>query len=325
MDIPTKYYADSMAFIGLQGQLPVFDLSKPPQLSLAHLTSVPPFIKNFQDVLTAHRIFVSLALSNSDVQHIKTKSDLATNDGIGLFFGMQHAPDKMTQSRMQKLHHEGLQSMAIAYDGPNEYGAGFKADGGLTDRGKKLIEWMSMYDIILDLSHANHQTARDALDFICLKRLPMRPMASHSGCYSVFPHPRNLPDDILKEIANQGGYVGIPAITFLIAKEGDDYLETFAWHIAHAINVCDNKTIGVGSDCNHLDMTMEAARGHFETMTKMLKTGGTFREYFPDRPLELILNGSRMFEFFDHAITQFPDRVLGENFKEFLNRSLPRT
>ncbi len=321
----SKYYADSMAFFGLQGRPPVFDPSKRPLLSLAPLTRVPPFVKSFKAALAAHRLFREQALSkNSGVHEIRTRADLSGRpESMGLLFGMQHAPEGLTLKRVRQLQDAGIRSMAIAYDKPTEYGDGFQGGGQLTARGNDLVSWLGECGIILDLSHAGYRTAMDAMTLILLDSLQTKVMASHSGCYEVYPHPRNLSDNLIRRIHFQNGYIGIPAITFLIAKKGDSYLAAFARHVAHAIRVCgDSEFIGVGSDCNHLNMTIEDARMHFKNMLRMLKTNGTFREYFPDRPPEVILDGSHMFDYFDEALKWSSDGVLGEHFKNFLARAL---
>ncbi len=313
-----------MAFFGLQGRPPVFDPSQQPLLSLAHLTSVPPFVKDFDAVLETHRLFRKQALSNPNVHEIRSRSDLLEKtENIGLLFGMQHAPEGLTLKRVRQLYDGGIRSMAIAYDSPNEYGHGFRSTGQLTKRGSDLVGWLGECGIILDLSHAGYRTAMDAITLIVGESLQTKVMASHSGCYEVYPHPRNLTDDIIRRIHFLSGYVGIPAITFLIAKKGDAYLEAFARHIAHATRVCgDSEIIGIGSDCNHLDMSMEDAHLHFKNMLRMLKTNGTFGEYFPDRPVEVIMHGSCMFDYFDTVLKWPANGVLGKNFENFLARAL---
>jgi microsomal dipeptidase-like Zn-dependent dipeptidase len=321
MDISKKYYADSLAFFALQGQPPIFELTKHPQLSLAHLTSAPPFLKDFDAALAAHKTFREQALSNPDVHEVRTAKDLEL-PGTGIVFGLQHAPEGMTFERVRMLAREGVRFMTLAFDGASAYGGGFLSEGGLTARGRELIEWMSQCGIILDLSHANDRTARDALDFIWLKRFPVRVAATHTGCRSIFPHPRNLSDAVLWGLTYRDGYVGITAVTFFLGGQDSSYLENVARHVAYAIRVCGGYKVGIGSDSPHIDMTMAEAEKHFGVMTKMLKTKGKFGEYFPDRPPELIEHGSRMFEVFGEVLTQSPE-VLGGNFRDFLKRSLP--
>jgi len=240
VNIPAnKYYADSMAFIGLQGQPPTFDLSCRPRLSLAHLTSVPPFLKKYEDALNMHNSFRNIALRNLGVHEIRTSADVSGNPGsMGLLFGLQHAPEKLTVLRVRQLSELGVRSMAIAYDEPNEYGSGFKnPKGELTKCGENLIRWLGRYGIILDLSHAGHETAVNAMSLILRERLPTKVMASHSGCFSIFRHPRNLMNQSIRAIRVLDGYIGIPLITFLISKEKqavagrtDPYLAAFYDH-----------------------------------------------------------------------------------------------
>lgn len=252
---PPPCRADSMALLAPHGKKPVFADAERPHLSLAHLTSVSLSRRNFSGALSAHRAFVKQTLSNHGVRWIRTEKDLISlpADNLGVLFGMQHAPEGVAEENMRKLHDEGLQFMGL-YTDSNEYGSGFNGYGGLTELGKKLLEWMSASDIILDLSHVGHQTARCALEFLRQEKLPMHPVASHSGCYSVFPHPRNLPDDVLKEIVNQEGYVGIPAIPSLLARESDDPYPALVRHVAHASSVCGANNVGIGSGVVHADV-----------------------------------------------------------------------
>ncbi len=329
-----------MAFVGLQGQLPQFgELQSQsqenwlprPRLALAHLTSVPPFIKDFKGAIQAHEIFTRVALSNPNVKAILNAGDL---DGIstvhmGLLFGLQRTPAAITYADLHTLFTAGVRTMAIAYDGDTEYGGGFKSGGRLKGRGERLIEWMAKIGIILDLSHAGHSTARGALRFIAQERLPMKPMLSHSGCFSIYEHPRNVPNDLLKDVAELDGYCGIPLITFFLGRKDSVPFIEFSRHVTHALSVMGKGKVGIGSDCNHLDMTMEQAKEHYVSMTRMLKTDGSFGEYFPDRPQDLIEHGSTMFPVIKSKLQKgntlvLDPNILGQNFKEFLSRSLPQ-
>ncbi len=325
------YYADSMAFVALQMQPPIFDPSKRPVLSLAHLTSVPPPVREFANALAVHRQFMAQTLSNANVHHVLKMNDVVLGSGasIGVLFGMQHSPEGLSSAQLQELRREGVQCMAIAYAGPTEYGDGYKGQSPLTDAGKELIRSMAQYGIILDLSHAGHKTAAGALELIHREKLRLPIMASHSGSYSIYPHPRNLPDEIAQGIVELGGYIGVPAITFMMCEEGKDYLTEYVRHADYLESICGEHAIGVGSDCNHIDMTMEAARGHFENMIQnIVKPQGALGEYFPDRPPELIERGSIMLyilqtAFIDGGYDSLRlQNVCGLNFRDFLKRSL---
>ena len=317
-----KFYADSMAFLNLQGQPPVYP-SKRPRLSLAHLTSVPPtpHLHDFDVAFAAHCAFRKEALSNPNVHLVCKKSDLRKT-GLGLVFGMQHAPDGLTLPRLRKLSAAGIRVLSLVYSGTNEYGSGAGSEGGLTEYGKQLMLWMAACGIILDLSHTNRQTALDALDFIWREQLLVCPMLSHSGCAAVHENPRNVADDIIRKVSSLRGYVGIPALLFMSGGKG---LEALAAHVKHVMRVTNNKNcVGIGSDCPHIDMTMEGAKKQYDEMVALLKGSVLEGVSFPDRPREIIEHGSRMFECFEKALERLPDCVLGENFQDFLSHSLPR-
>lgn len=332
MSIPKEsFYADSMAFFALPGQPPKFALGSRPRLALAHLTSAPPSIKDFSSTIEAHKAFVQVVLANPGVEMIRTAESLGAISSVntGLLFGLQCTPAAITYGDLHALFTAGVRTMSLTYEGATEYGGGFKAGGRLTGRGEKVIRWMADTGFILDLSHAGHSTARNALNYIRQERLPIPVMASYSGCYSVYPHLRNFSDDILESIASADGYLGIPLITFFLGRRDGDYLDRFSRHITHALSVMGKGKVGIGSDCPHINMTMEQAEKQFSDMTKMPKTGGSFREYFPDRPPELIKHGSNLFKILEHTLSTknlhlFDPGILGQNFRDFLKRSLPQ-
>ena len=80
--------------------------------------------------------------------------------------------------------------------------------GGLSDFGKITIKKMNELGMMIDISHVSDKSALQAI------RLSHHPViASHSGARSVANHPRNIPDNIIKEIAKKGGVVQVVAFS----------------------------------------------------------------------------------------------------------------
>ena len=315
------YRADSLAFLALPGMPPLFDPEHRPKLDLAHLPSVPKF-ENFNVGFAAHLHFRKQALLNPDTHEVLNREDL-DRPGLGLIFGMQ-VPQHVTLAQMQTLSDAGVRFMGLTYDDKAcEYGSSFMTEGGLTPRGCELIEWMGECGIILDLSHANHATAHEAL--YCVKKgaIPVKVAITHSGCKSEYEHSRNLDSDTMRSIADLEGYIGVFLTSFFLCREDLDPFASFVNHLYRAMRTIGLDNVGVGSNCPHLNMSMEAAQEYFERMNG--HTGG----YFPDRPPALIELGSEMLPLIRQCLlaqglpTLTTDCLCGENFQNFLKRSLP--
>lgn len=74
--------------------------------------------------------------------------------------------------------------------------------GGLAPFGEQVVREMNRLGMLVDISHVSFETMRDVLR---ISRAPV--IASHSGAYAVAAHVRNLPDDVLRLIARNGGVV----------------------------------------------------------------------------------------------------------------------
>ena len=99
--------------------------------------------------------------------------------------------------------------------------------------------------MMLDLSHVSHQTMRDVLS---LARAPV--IFSHSGAYSVEPHLRNVPDDVLRSVRRNGGIIMAVFVNrFLKMKDpGSATIHDVVDHIFHLAEVAGWEHVGLGSD-----------------------------------------------------------------------------
>ncbi|OIW30408.1 hypothetical protein CONLIGDRAFT_573456 [Coniochaeta ligniaria NRRL 30616] len=118
-------------------------------------------------------------------------------------------------------------------------------DDGLLKLGYAAVKEMNRLGMMVDLSHVSHKTMRDVLG---VARAPV--IFSHSGAYSVEPHLRHAPDDVLRLVKQNGGIVMAVFVNrFLNMKNPDSAtIHDVADHIFRIAEVCGWECVGMGSD-----------------------------------------------------------------------------
>jgi membrane dipeptidase len=165
----------------------------------------------------------------------------------------------------------GVRIIQLTYNSINLVGGGAlsPADYGLTDFGRAVVARLNDKRVIVDLSHANRQTTLDAA------RASTRPIAiTHTGCRAIADVPRNKTDEELRSVADKGGYVGIYFMPFL-APGRPFGSEDVAQHIEHAIKVCGEDHVGVGSDHGLTPLAdMSAVRAYYAKIVNERRAQG---------------------------------------------------
>lgn len=155
-------------------------------------------------------------------------------------------------SRLRRLHRLGVRMLTLTWNYANELARPNKQAGGLTETGIAFLEEMEALGMILDVSHLGD----DGFWEVC--RRAKRPfVASHSSCRALYDHPRNLTDDMIKALADQGGLVGVNFYAgFLdggsITRTGD-----ILRHLRHVIDVGGLDVAALGSDFDGIDTPLE--------------------------------------------------------------------
>jgi membrane dipeptidase len=115
-------------------------------------------------------------------------------------------------------------------------------DGGITEFGRAVVAEVNRLKMLIDFSHVGHRTAADG---IAASTRP--PAITHSGCYDLTPHPRNMPDAQMRALADKGGVFGIYLMCYLVTR-GQEHKDDVLRHIEHAIQVCGEDHVGIGTD-----------------------------------------------------------------------------
>lgn len=130
----------------------------------------------------------------------------------------------------------GTSASTVAAGGP---------DRGLFKLGQDAVKEMNRLGMMVDLSHVSHQTMRDVLS---IARAPV--IFSHSGAYSVEPHLRHVPDDVLRTVKTNGGIVMAVFVNRFLNMKNPDLatIHDVVDHIFYLAEVCGWECVGIGSD-----------------------------------------------------------------------------
>lgn len=152
-----------------------------------------------------------------------------------------HALDGQLES-VDTLYAHGFRMMGLTHFFDNEVGASAHgvSHGGLTPFGRRVIQRMEQLHVTVDLAHAAPQLVSEVL------AAATRPVVvSHTGVVATCPGPRNLTDDQLRAIAQNGGVVGIGYWDAATCTLG---ARAIAAAIVHVIEVAGIDHVALGSD-----------------------------------------------------------------------------
>jgi membrane dipeptidase len=183
-----------------------------------------------------------------DLLKVYTAGDIlkARNTGkIGIIYGFQNAAMVGNDaSRVDIFADLGVRAIQLTYNPANQLGDGSMApeNRGLTPFGREVVARLNAKRVMVDLSHSGQNTCLDAA------RASTQPISiNHTGCRALCDLPRNKTDEELRLVASKGGFVGIFFMPFL-KIDGHPHAEDVVAHIEHAINVCGEDHVGIGTD-----------------------------------------------------------------------------
>jgi membrane dipeptidase len=204
-----------------------------------------PFEQSVRDVAEYDAL---LRRHSRDLLKVLTAADIRRAQAerkIGIIYGFQNgAMMGKDASRADIFANMGVRVFQLTYNPANQLGDGAIAPGnrGLTPFGREVVARLNANKVMVDLSHSGEQTCLEAA------RISARPISiNHTGCRAVTDLPRNKTDAELRLVAEKGGYVGIYFMPFLNIS-GHAHAEDVVAHIDHAVNLCGEDHVGLGTD-----------------------------------------------------------------------------
>jgi len=149
------------------------------------------------------------ATTAADIRRAKREGKIACLMGIE----GGHAIENSLPT-LREFYRLGVRYMTLTWNNTNDWadaGRGEKKHNGLSDFGKEVVREMNRLGMLIDVSHVSDKTMSDALD---VSAAPV--IASHSSARALSNVPRNIPDDLLRKIAKNGGVVQINFYSYFI-------------------------------------------------------------------------------------------------------------
>ena len=264
-----------------------------------------------QKLIEQHPDLFIKVKGHADLERAKPENKVAV---IFSFEAASPLEDKL--DRIDLFRQFDVLVMQLTYNHKTPFGVGCLdgETGGVTELGRKAIARMNTLGVALDVSHANTQTTAEG---IALSTKP--PVITHSGCRAVFNHPRNKRDKEMKALADKGGVMGIYMLPFLTPDDKQPMLADYMRHMVHALKVCGEDHVGIGTDSMFFTVTDQDLQAIKEDEERRRKMGvgapGENRPpYIPD------INMPRKLEYVAGALlkhgysARVAEKVLGLNF-----------
>jgi len=155
----------------------------------------------------------------------RTREDLEKHQKEGkksAMIGVENAyPLGEALSEVKRYHELGARYMSLAHNGHNQFSdsntgefEGTAKHQGISELGRKVIDSMNYYGIMVDISHPSKEAIRQT---IAHSKAPV--IASHSAARALSDHPRNLDDEQLQWVKESGGVVQTVALALFVNKE----------------------------------------------------------------------------------------------------------
>jgi membrane dipeptidase len=191
---------------------------------------------------------LELALAPSDLEAAFGRGRVASM--LGMEGG--HAIENSLGS-LRAFHAVGVRYMTLTHNGTLDWADSCCDDarhGGLTEFGREVVREMNRLGMLVDISHTSPETMNDVLD---VAEAPV--IWSHASARGVFDHVRNVPDQVLRRLPENGGVVMVTFVPQFLTSRDQATIADVADHIDHVANLAGVDHVGIGSDFDGIDST----------------------------------------------------------------------
>lgn len=147
--------------------------------------------------------------------------------------------------KLKQAYQDGVRLITLTWNYPNGLGEPHCGEQHkkLTPKGIEFVEAMQDLGIIVDCSHLNDAGTEQLGDIL---DVPF--VASHSNAREVTAHTRNLPDNLIKLIANKGGVIGLNFAQSFLGTSPVSRIDDIVKHGLYLINKGGEDVVALGTD-----------------------------------------------------------------------------
>lgn len=222
-------------------------------------------LASIQREIGSNKRKISLAYHASDVKSNIEKgkaSAILTLEGTA---GFGHEP-----ALLEDLYMIGFRMVSLTWNEQNPLAGSCQTGGGLTEIGKEFVKEAQRLGMIIDVSHLSDEAFWDIIE---ITESPI--VASHSNSRALCDVPRNLTDDMFRNLCMTGGVAGLNQYTKFVGSEPD--LDTVCDHVLHFLEMDpEGKHIALGADldgCDELTSGFEGIQSYPALAERMLARG----------------------------------------------------
>ena len=208
-------------------------------------------------IISDHREDLGLALTAADVMAEFHRGKVAS------LLGMEggHAIEN-SLGALRAFYALGVRYMTLTHSANVDWAdscCALPELGGLSAFGEEVVREMNWLGMLVDISHVSPGSMHDALD---VAEAPV--IFSHSSARAVTDHPRNVPDDVLRRLPENGGVVMVTFVESFVNEDVARYvgppegrpratMDDVVAHIEHVRAVAGIDHVAIGGDFDGID------------------------------------------------------------------------
>ncbi|GKX66055.1 dipeptidase [Inconstantimicrobium mannanitabidum] len=212
------------------------------------------------EFLKMYAKFMEEVNKNSEIALAKNIKDLYKNRNEGKISAFLTIEEGAVLdgniNNLYDAYEKGIRLITLTWNYENEIGYPSRnknfINKGLKEFGIDLITEMNRLGIAIDVSHLSDGGFYDVIQN---SKFPI--LASHSNSRSITNHPRNLTDEMIRLLGNNGGIMGLNYCAEFIGTKKITAIEDIVNHMQHIVNVGGEDIIALGSDFDGIENEVE--------------------------------------------------------------------